>query len=271
MKARSMLFDIFGDYVYPNGGQVWIGTLIKLAELLGVSEQAVRSAVTRMVTEGWLERRDAERRGWYALARKGLDLIEEGRARIFRSQPGQWDGKWCFLTYSVPESERELRDRLRKELTWMGFGALSSGVYVSPWDLRDWVASLVARYQLDGRVHVFHGDYAWPGDVRELISRCWDLDGLNREYEAFVHRYGPLLQRDRRRIEEGSIDNQECFVSRFLLIYQYRKFPFRDPSLPRELLPSGWMGLQAAEIFNEYHDLLSAGATAFYRELCGLA
>lgn len=54
------------------------------------------------------------------------------------------------------------------------------------------------------------------------------------------------------------------------LTHGYRKFPFRDPDLPVELLPDGWAGRAAHEMFLQAHELLRAPAEKFYDDVaCG--
>jgi phenylacetic acid degradation operon negative regulatory protein len=59
------------------------------------------------------------------------------------------------------------------------------------------------------------------------------------------------------------MEPQECFVQRFLLIHEYRSSPYMDPNLPLELLPDDWLGEKAAQLFQQYHDLLVDEAEAF--------
>lgn len=51
------------------------------------------------------------------------------------------------------------------------------------------------------------------------------------------------------------------------LIHDYRMFPFRDPDLPPELLPEGWCGRAAHEMFLEAHGLLRSEAEAYVDRL----
>jgi phenylacetic acid degradation operon negative regulatory protein len=53
-------------------------------------------------------------------------------------------------------------------------------------------------------------------------------------------------------------------VERFILIHEYRKFPFFDPDLPRALLPENWLRREAAALFHEYHDLLAEKANEYF-------
>src|SRR6516162_9287508 len=83
LRPRSMLFTLFGDYVFPIGGEIWLGSLVAIGRALGMSEVAVRSAVARLARERWVAARKHGQRSFYRLAPKGRALIEEGTQRIY--------------------------------------------------------------------------------------------------------------------------------------------------------------------------------------------
>jgi phenylacetic acid degradation operon negative regulatory protein len=259
-----MLFDLYGDYVELRGGEAWLGALVRLARELGVGEQAVRSAATRMEREGWLRSRREGRRSYYRLTERGRRLIAAGRERIFR-EPGEgWDGCWHLLLLSVPEPRRELRDRMRKELAWLGFGSVGNGVYLSPRDQRREVFELAARYHLAERMQLFRAESEWPDEPRALVGRAWNLEAADRWYATFLVRYQPEFERDERRHQRGDLDDAHAFAARFGLIHEFRRWPFLDPGLPRQLVPEGWHGLDAHDLFRRYHTLLTPAALRFY-------
>ncbi|MBM3340433.1 MAG: phenylacetic acid degradation operon negative regulatory protein PaaX, partial [Betaproteobacteria bacterium] len=41
MQASSLIVTIFGDAVLPRGGQVWLGSLIRLLEPMQLNERLV--------------------------------------------------------------------------------------------------------------------------------------------------------------------------------------------------------------------------------------
>jgi phenylacetic acid degradation operon negative regulatory protein len=51
------------------------------------------------------------------------------------------------------------------------------------------------------------------------------------------------------------------------LVHAWRRFPFLDPQLPAELLPGGWAGAKAAELFRERHEQWDAVARRQWREM----
>jgi phenylacetic acid degradation operon negative regulatory protein len=255
LKARSLVFDLYGDYLRYSGGQVRLRGLVALLGCFGIPEPTARVAAARMRKEGWL---DAEREGRetvYSLTADAWRMLNEGNARIFQRADGPWDGQWHMVIYQVPETERALREQLRRRLAWLGFGPLSSSVWLSPHDRSQRVVDEFSGYpavQLD----TFRSRSAGNGADRDIAARAWDLTALDRDYRALLDRYSPRLADYR----AGALDDQAALVERMQLIYDYRQFPFRDPDLPAGLLPDGWPGRPAHEVFLQAHGLLRVPA-----------
>lgn len=265
MSSQDLIFTLYGDYIRHRGGEAWTGSLIELLGLFGLSEQAVRSTLSRMSQKGWLKSRKVGRQSFYSQTPKFLKLLEDGARRIFQPRRDPWDGRWHLLIYSIPESKRHLRRRLRQRLLWLGFGVLNQTTYISPRDLRAEVEQIVNALRIRPYVEFFTTAEHWGfSSNEELVAHCWDLKGLNEYYAAFIARYDPLFQACRARLEAGdSLDPQECFVQRFMLVHEYRSSPYVDPNLPLELLPDDWLGERAVQLFQQYHSLLVDQAEAF--------
>ncbi|MEW2399405.1 PaaX family transcriptional regulator C-terminal domain-containing protein [Streptomyces sp. NPDC046862] len=266
MKARSLVFDLFGDYLRYRGGEVRLRTLVALMECFEVPEATVRVVAARMRKEGWLDSRREGRETVYALTDAAWELLDEGRARIFERARGPWDGQWHMVVYSVPETERALREQLRKKLAWFGFGPLSSAIWLSP---HDRVGDVLNAF--DGvpavKLDTFRSRSAGLEADRDIAARAWELDKLNQEYADLLDVYRPRLTGYR----AGTLQGAAALVERMRLIHDYRLFPFRDPDLPPELLPGGWHGRLAHEAFLEAHGLLRAPAETCVDELIDTA
>jgi phenylacetic acid degradation operon negative regulatory protein len=268
LKARSMLFDLFGDFAEENGrgGAIRLAAITHLAGELGVSETAVRSAATRLVQDNWLTTRRQGRQSIYLLTERGRDLIEQGRRRIFDRQVGaSWDGTWCVVALAIPEARREVRDRLRKQLSWLGFGSPGSALYISPRDHASAVIRLAEGLEASGNITLYRSQALWPADPRALVGRAWsDLDTLALGYWKFAGHFGPRLSEDRVRLARAELSDSEAFRTRFTLVSEFRRCIFGDPDLPPELLRPDWPGPAARAIFLEYHDLVSPAALKFF-------
>ncbi|NMH98302.1 PaaX family transcriptional regulator [Pseudonocardia sp. K10HN5] len=264
MKARSLVFDLFGDYLRYRGGEVRLRGLVALMDCFGVPEATVRVVVTRLRKEGWLASRRDGRETVYALTEAAWQLLDEGRARIFGRETGPWDGQWHMVLYSVPETDRALREQLRKKLAWLGFGPFSSSVWLSPHNRADQVRAAFADHPAV-RLDVLHARSEGADADRDMAARSWDLAALDRDYAELLDRYRPRLAGYR----AGTPQGRDALVERMQLMHDYRLFPFRDPDLPPELLPAGWSGRAAHEVFLEAHSLLRAPAEACVDGLVG--
>jgi len=267
LRPRSMLFTLYGDYAYPRNVDLWQGSLVLIGARLGISETALRSAVARLARDGWLASRSVGRRAFYALSKRGIELIKEGTARIYEPRRGRWDGNWCVLTYAIPENRRARRDRLRRQLAWLGFGALGGGTYVSPRSVGARTESLVKEHGVAEFARIFNARFEGPVEADEMVRRCWNLLAIARRYQRFIARYAPLFRADQRRGRNGSLDDATAFVRRFALTHDFRHFPFIDPDLPPELLPKNWAGSQARDLFERYHAMLADGASRYFNSV----
>src|SRR5512141_1815401 len=101
-----MIITLYGDYIRHAGGSIWIGSLIRLLSYFGLSQQAVRSTVSRMTRRELLCINRIGSRSYYSLTEKSARMIAGGATRIFQFNTPRkpWDGQWHLVTYSVPES-----------------------------------------------------------------------------------------------------------------------------------------------------------------------
>ena len=108
------------------------------------------------------------------------------------------------------------------------------------------------------QLDVFQSRSTGTAADRDIAARSWDLEGLDRAYGELLETYRPRLAAYR----SGELQGARALVERMTLVHDYRRFPFRDPDLPPELLPEGWCGRLAHEVFLEAHGLLRAPAEA---------
>ena len=259
------MLTLYGDYVRDRGVEIGIGSLIKLLGNFELSEQSVRSAVSRMCHAGLLKSRQDGIKSYYSLTDEGRRLLEEGERRIFERKSNNWDGYWSVVVYFVPEEKREARDKLRQELTWMGYGPLSTATWISPYDFCEEVGELAKKLKITEYIQCFESKHVGFGSPKTIISRCWDLDRIHKRYASFISEYRSKLDNHKKRLKNGgTIEPSECFTERFKLIHEYRRLPYFDPDLPEELLPKNWLRSQASEMFYEYHDLLAEKANEYF-------
>jgi len=146
-SARSLLLTVLGEFVHPNGSPVWTATLVDALQVLGVEEKAARQALTRTAAEGMLSSERHGRRVLWSLTPQGHALLEDGTRRIygFMRERRPWDGRWLVVSVPIPETQRQLRHRLRTRLSWLGLGSPTSGL---------WIATDATKSNVVGKVGV---------------------------------------------------------------------------------------------------------------------
>ncbi len=245
-SARSLLMTILGEFVLPRHEAAWTSTLVAALAMFGVEEKSARQALARSAGEGWIASQRFGRRVRWELTPPGRRLLTEGAERIYgfgRHEP-TWDGQWLVVLVSVPEAKRELRHRLRTQLSWAGFGSPAAGVWVSP-DVshQDEARSILDRLALSAGAMSFTARYGAIGQQQSMVASAWDLNGIATRYEAFIDQFTGLRPRP----------PDEVLRAQIRLVHEWRRFPFLDPQLPPELLPAKWSGSRAAELFHDKH------------------
>lgn len=267
MKPRSLMFTFFGEYIKHYGGEVWMGSLIKMMGHFGISESSLRGAVLRMVQQGFISVRKIGNKSYASLTEKGRRRMEDGLARIYSSRHLNWDGHWRVLIYSIPEERRELRTQIRKELSWTGFGLISPSTWASPNPLEDQVMEMTKTYELEDNTILFKTSSIVSHTNEEIVRKGWDLDAISADYAVFIEKYEKIHSELKEQTWSGSLPEETCFEIRTLLVHEYRKFLFVDPGLPTDLLPDGWNGFTARELFFNLHQLLSVPSTKYFERI----
>ncbi|MBN2239165.1 MAG: hypothetical protein JW712_05290 [Dehalococcoidales bacterium] len=262
---RSAMLTLYGDYVRHRGGEIGIGSLVSLLSNFGLSENSIRSAVSRMCRAGILNVRRNKSKSYYSLSDEGRNLMYRGERRIFDRRNKSWNGIWNLVVYYIPEENREARDRLRRELAWMGFGPLTTATWISPHDLSAEVGEIAAKMNIQPYIQIFQTTSKNSNDPAEIVARCWDLKKIHQRYSSFIKEYKKRLTSFQKRLDKSeAIEKSEYFVERFKLMDDYRRLPYLDPDLPHELLPKNWLRSEAMTIFDQYHEMLTENANLYF-------
>jgi phenylacetic acid degradation operon negative regulatory protein len=243
-SAKSLLNTVLGEFVYRAGGAAWTSTFLEALAMLGVEEKAARQALARSATEGWLDRVREGRRVRWQLTPAGTQRCRDGTARIsaFGSTRRSWDGQWLLLIVSVPEEQRALGHRLRRRLTWAGFGSLGQGTWITPHtDLEDEATRILDELGTLPHTLSFVSRFGGIGLEGDLVAQAWDIGELADRYREFMDRFRKVRTRD----------DAGAFVAQTRLVHEWRRFAFLDPVLPAALLPASWIGAQAKRLYDE--------------------
>jgi phenylacetic acid degradation operon negative regulatory protein len=229
-RTWSVIITFYGDAIVPRGGSVWLGTLLAFLKALDIDEGAVRTAMSRLAADGWIERTKVGRNSFYRLAEKGLGTFRAATEHIYFAKPPAWNGRFDLFLH---ESSGTGRDLLRSELAPLGYGAALPGVWLAPQGgspLKINAAALRLSAEADDET------------ARKLAAQAWPLAEIGEAYRRFNTLFASL---DASLAQTDSLSPIDALVARILLIHEYRRVILRDPILPQALLPEHWPGAPA--------------------------
>src|SRR5262249_41682502 len=224
---------------------------VRLLAPLGITEPAARTAVSRMVRQGWLAPgRGAPRVPGDALTPRAARRPDEAAERIYRRGDPARDGRWHGLGIQRIRG-RSRRDRVRAALGYLGYALLGETTWISPRPSVE-LDPLLEAERLPAERFVA----SYDGDPRGLLARAWDLDRLGRAYQRWLAQAGELLA-----TAGPDAPDPAVFALRSALVHGWRKFLFTDPGFPAALLPPAWPGHEAARLFHAESARLIPGAS----------
>lgn len=259
-RANSLIVTVFGDAIMPRGASIWLGDLVEMMGLFGLSDRLVRTGVYRLSQEGRLSSLSVGRRAQYSLTETGLREFAAAGKRIYASTATPESDEWT-LVQGVPEITQAERQDLRRRLKWHGFGQLSTTLMARPGPLPDALSKDLASDGLEHRVLVFTSklvnDEARQ-NMNSAATAAWALDELNAEYGAFLTNFSTF---DADTLD--ALSDSDAFAVRILLIHEYRRILLKDPHLPAALLPASWNGSAALSLSAEIYRKLVTGSDRY--------
>lgn len=248
IRSGSLLITVFGDAVAPRGGSIGVSSLARIVEPLGVNDSLVRTSLSRLSAEGWFDRARSGRKSYYRLSAAGQERFDEATGRIYAVDPEPWDGRWRIVL--VPgRGDGDGSDELRRELGWLGFGALAPSTLVHPNPDPVALAHLLRRVDRSagGDPLLLEAAVVAPGPAASagLVDHAWRLDDTAARYRAFLDRFSPVYDALR---ADPDLDPRRALLLRVLLVHRYRQAVLRDPRLPPQLLPPDWSGRRAQQL-----------------------
>lgn len=236
-RTGSIVITVFGDSIVPRGGAVWLGTLLEFFGLLDIDGGVVRTAMSRLAADGWLERNKVGRNSFYRLNEKGRQTFDTATRHIYDPPPSDWTGRFELLLIGNGEDRETAREALKNA----GFGSPLPGVWVAP-------SGAPIPDEASGAIRLEVAAEDESG--RRLLRESWPLDRTAGAYQKFMSTFEPL----RTWLAHGeTLTDADAFIARILLIHYYRRVVLRDPLLPTALLPPDWPGSAARKLCGEIY------------------
>lgn len=233
IKAAAFIVTLYGDIVEPRGGVLWVGSIIESCAAVGISENLVRTAVSRLMAAGQLESERAGRRSYYRLTSSARTEFAYA-AKVLYDQPAA--AQWRLVYLDGAEADTSMRALKR-----LGYASINARMAIGSDDVP--LPPHVLVWQAD----VLQGHSA----MRQFVAAHWDLPTYAQAYQGFISSFEPVTAL----LDE--IDAATALTLRLLMVHEYRHIALRAPHFPAEALPEFWAGHEARKLFTHLYLALS--------------
>jgi phenylacetic acid degradation operon negative regulatory protein len=203
--------------------------LVEAGRLLGVSSNAMRVGLSRLVAAGALR---VEQRGRYALSAERLGAVAHVRTwRTGFAGRVAWKGGFLgVLTAELPRRNAALVARRERALDLAGFRAFRHGLFVRPDNLdggRVVVGAHLARLGLDDGAEVI--ELSLDSAQFKLVEPRWQIAADARSAAALGERVRELVR------ALSTLPWKRAAAESFWLGDEVLRFLARDPLLPESV------------------------------------
>ncbi len=188
--------------------------------------------MAKLLSVGEIERVEKKGQLFYRLTSQGFEKLKEEIPILdFSGKP--WDGRWRIVIFDIKEENKILREALRSKLLSLGFGMWQRSVYITPHPIEQEINQYLKSKKLFPFAFCLVAKRSQLGNDKILANYVWKLDKINEEYEEFIVQ----CQRLSEKLESKEGDFGEIRK----LWLKYKELIFKDPHLPKELLPDNWL------------------------------
>ena len=259
-SATSLLRTIIGCYLRRCGGWISVAALTELMATVGVSQTRTRTAALRVRSKGLLDPEVQDGSAGYALGPTAIAALERGDRRIYTARQMNPSDRWCLISYSIPESQRQLRHQLRRRLAGIGCGTVSAALWICPEYLTAEVEEILADLGVRTSAAIFLADETRvPGGLERAVQEWWDLPAIAARHQSFLSAYGSLAA--------AELTPRQAFATWIGCVDAWRVIPYVDPGLPAAWLPADWPGNLTVRLFADLREQLEQLSGRYVRQM----
>jgi phenylacetic acid degradation operon negative regulatory protein len=260
-SATSLLRTIIGCYLRCLGGWIASAALMELMTTVGVNQTRTRTAILRMRSKGMLTIEIRDGRAGYALEPAALPRLARGDRRIYSPRAMSVSDRWCLISYSIPESRRQLRHQLRRRLSWIGCGTVSAALWICPEYLTSDVEDILTDLGIREEAVIFlASESRLDGGLEQAVAQWWDLPAIAARHQTFLSGYGSVAD---------DLAPRQAFATWMGCLDTWRVIPYVDPGLPLAWLPADWPGNRSIPLFADLRERLEDPSGRYVRRVTG--
>lgn len=219
LRVWSLVVTVFGDAVQHRGGRIATLRLQYLLERVGVEAGALRTALSRLTSDGWVLRDREGRNSFYRLSENGQAEVATAAVGIYRGPSVEKIQTWTMAHGTQAP---------------IGGIEIAASVWLVPADM---------AHNLPDHICVSGALCVVPERYKKQILTQQHADALR------------ALSRDVEILRGVDLTPLDAMAARMLLIHRWRRIVLRFPDIPPELLPQDFSFFNprqsVAQVYNQ--------------------
>ena len=220
LRVWSLIITFFGDSILNKGGEVEASRIKVLMQAMRIVPGTLRTALSRLTTDNWLERYKNGKSTVYRLGDRGVKEFGPASKLIYSAPRTKYEEHWKVILNSSLEDEHS------------GF-LIQTGVSILPISEKNPKNSLI----FDSKINFLSEEMSY-----KLLPK-----GYFNEINQLIDLFAP--------IPNTKLDPLEAMITRTLLIHNWRRIVLKFSEVPKEFTPKEWKGhnirLFIKKIYNE--------------------
>lgn len=216
LRIWSIVITIYGDCIQPRGGRAAMTELQAITDRLGIEGGALRTAMSRLAQDGWVDRDREGRNSFYSLTDLGRSLTLPAAQQIYRASFSDPDKPWVLAISQTPADPAKYGPAfiVTRQVQIIGSDRIAE---------RSAAGDLILQGKPDEIPDWVHADAIGPF--------------LTSEYARLEALMAPVTSEDL-----ASLRPLDALALRILLIHAWRRIALRHPAPPQGLIGPNWAG-----------------------------
>ena len=251
---------IFGIMASLGKDEYTYSDLKYLTSPFEISDSSLRTNLHRMNKKNLLIIRKENKLAYYSFGEKGKIIGKNVGLGFKNPNWKDWNNQWIAVVFSVPDSEKSLRYKIRKKLEAYRFAPLYPAFWIKPLHKKENIERNFKSLIENKFCTIIRFEYL-KEITNKTLNEIWELDEKNNEFVKAIN----LLEKESKKI--NTKNPEIAFTKRYKIGNQIIPILSKDPLLPKEFLPSNWMGQKLRKEFLEWDKKVYKVSKPFWEKI----
>ena len=221
-RVWSIIVSLFGDLAQSPGDRISGAVLSRITEPMGIKPEAMRVALHRLRSDGWIKSEREGRASHYSLTESGLTQSREASPRIYARELTHPEAWQLSVAPTTRQGGKDARDKVMRR---QGVLPVASGVFLAPAQADAVADSLTMTGIIDHVPDWLRQKIAPPEVLQAYEDLMMALDRFS-DIHSTVSYMEPL----------------QVATLRTIIVHVWRKALFSHANLPPQFFPEDWKG-----------------------------